>query len=72
MLVTRVGGLPEIVPHEKVGYVTEVEPVAITKALQDFYQNERTEEFMPHIKTQKAKYAWSAMTRTIKELLSNH
>ena len=72
MLVTRVGGLPEIVPHEKVGYVTEVEPVAITTALQDFFQRERTEEFMPHIKTQKAKYAWSAMTRTIKELLSNH
>lgn len=72
MLVTHVGGLPEIVPHEKVGYVTEVNPEAISTALQDFYQRERTEEFMPHIKEQKAKYAWSAMTRTIKELLSTN
>lgn len=71
MLVTRVGGLPEIVPHQKVGYVTDVQASDITEALQDFYQNERTEEFMPHIKTQKAKYAWSAMTHTIKTLLAH-
>ena len=26
MLVTDVGGLAEIIPHEKVGYVTPIEP----------------------------------------------
>ncbi len=68
MLVTNVGGLAEIVPHKKVGYVVDVNPKEIADALVDFYKNKRSDEFIGHIKTEKKKYDWSKMTDTIMSL----
>ena len=65
MLVTNVGGLAEIVPHGKVGYVVDVEPKQIADALVDFYQQQRAETFIENIKTEKLKYEWSKMTSAI-------
>ena len=70
MLVTNVGGLAEIVPHGKVGYVTEVDPKAVAEAIQDFYNNDRTAEFLPHIRTEKQKYSWSELNTRTRELLT--
>jgi D-inositol-3-phosphate glycosyltransferase len=61
MLVTNVGGLPEIVPHGKVGYVTEPDPQSIADAIVDFYTNHKEFVFRDHIKAEKSKYAWSTM-----------
>ncbi len=69
MLVTNVGGLAEIVPHGKVGYVVDVEPAQIADALVDFYENKRANEFIENIKTEKLKYAWSQMTEAINNLM---
>ena len=69
MLVTHVGGLAEIVPHGKVGYVVDVEPAQIADALVDFYENKRADEFIENIKTEKLKYAWSQMTEAINNLM---
>lgn len=69
MLVTNVGGLAEIVPHGKVGYVVDVEPAQIADALVDFYENKRAAEFIENIKTEKLKYAWSQMTEAINNLM---
>lgn len=68
MLVTNVGGLAEIVPHGKVGYVVETDPVNIANALFDFYTNKRAEEFTENIKSEKQKYAWSKMTGAILQI----
>jgi glycosyltransferase involved in cell wall biosynthesis len=68
MLVTNVGGLAEIVPHGKVGYVVDVEPISIANALFDFFTNKRSEEFIANIKIEKQKYAWSKMTAAINNL----
>src|SRR5438045_6109483 len=38
MVVTKVGGLPSLVPHEKVGLVAEPQPMAIAEAILRFYQ----------------------------------
>ena len=70
MLVTNVGGLPEIVPNGKVGYVVEPEPKAIADALIDFYQNHREFVMRDNIKVEKKKYAWSAMLETILTMLT--
>ena len=64
MLVTNVGGLPEIVPNGKVGYVVEPEPKAIADALVDFYANHREFIMRDNIKIEKKKYAWSEMLKT--------
>lgn len=68
MLVTNVGGLPEIVPHGKVGYVVEPEPKAIADALVDFYKDHREFVMRDNIKLEKKKYAWSEMLNRILEV----
>ncbi len=68
MLVTNVGGLPEIVPNGKVGFVVEPNPIAIADALVDFYSNHREFVMRDNIKVEKKKYAWSAMLDKIFEV----
>ena len=68
MLVTDVGGLREIVPNGKVGYVVEPEPKKIADAICDFYDNDRKEFFEANIVEEKKKYEWSKMTETIMKL----
>lgn len=68
MLVTDVGGLREIVPDGKVGYVVEPQPVKIADAICDFYDNDRKEFFENNVIEEKKKYEWSKMSETIKKL----
>lgn len=65
MLVTNVGGLAEIVPDGKAGYVVEPDPTRIADGLVDFFANERQEQFAKGILDEKAKYSWSKMTQAI-------
>lgn len=65
MLVTNVGGLPEIVPNGKAGLVVEPNPQQIAHGIMDFFQNSRQEEFTNGLRNEKQKYAWSNMTRAI-------
>ena len=67
MLVTNVGGLAEIVPDGKAGYVVAPDPAAIGGALCDFFQKGNPDCFLQGIKVEKSKYSWGAMTRTIME-----
>lgn len=68
MLVTDVGGLSEIIPDNKVGYVVKPEVEAIADALFDFLSNKKHHAFDEHIKEERKKYAWSVMTATIENL----
>ena len=65
MLVTDVGGLKEIVPHNKVGYVTNPNEKEVADALVDFYANNRSEEFIKGVKEEKKKYTWKKMIDNI-------
>ena len=65
MLVTKVGGLAEIIPDGKVGYVVGVDPVQIADALVDFFSNQRSEKMIENIKVEKQKFLWSRMTDAI-------
>lgn len=65
MLVTNVGGLPEIVPDGKIGYVVEPNAHQIADALVRFYQENREEEFTAGVREEKKKYAWSRMTAAV-------
>lgn len=68
MIVTHVGGLPEIVPDGKVGFVTEVTPLAIADAILRFYTHHLESEFKMNIKVEKRKYSWHHFTEQIMEL----
>ncbi len=68
MLVTRVGGLAEMVPHQQCGYVSEKNPDEIAAYIIDYYLNCRSEEMVKNCKIQKEKYSWQAMINGIIDL----
>jgi glycosyltransferase involved in cell wall biosynthesis len=69
MMVTNVGGLPEIVPHGEAGYVVEVNPAAIAEAIIDFYSNNKLDAFQEGLSKQKQKYSWDHMVHTIEHII---
>lgn len=68
MVVTNVGGLPEIIPNDKIGYVVEPEPDDIAKGIANYFNQECENRFVEGIKKEKQKYAWSNMTQAILKL----
>ncbi|HNQ13661.1 MAG TPA: glycosyltransferase [Bacteroidia bacterium] len=58
MLVTHVGGLSEIVSHNKNGYVVDVNEDAVSGALIDFYTKQREIPFSEESKLLKKQYEW--------------
>jgi glycosyltransferase involved in cell wall biosynthesis len=68
MLVTRVGGLPEIIPHGRIGYVVNPESGEIADALVDFYENRRKVVFEKNVQEEKKRFSWEAMVRTLLEV----
>ncbi|NDE78576.1 MAG: glycosyltransferase [Chitinophagaceae bacterium] len=67
MIVTNVGGLPEMVPNEGVGLVCAPTPNAIADAIIRFYEK-GVDSFHAGIVEEKKKYDWSTMINTIMEL----
>ncbi|GAB1450849.1 glycosyltransferase family 4 protein [Draconibacterium sp.] len=70
MLVTNVGGLAEIIPHMHVGYVVEPHADEIAKALIDFFENNKLQEFTENILKEKERFSWDKMTNAISLLAS--
>ncbi len=68
MVVTNVGGLPEIVRHEAGGYVVPVEVAAIADAIITFYEKEKEAAFVAVVKEVKKEFAWDTMINGMKEL----
>ncbi|MEO6903087.1 MAG: glycosyltransferase [Bacteroidia bacterium] len=68
MLVTNVGGLPEIVPNNKVGYVTELNPQSIANAIVDFYENDREQLFIENTITEKKRFQWTSFVQGVEKL----
>ena len=71
MLVTRVGGLPEIVPDGKIGYVVDADAQSIADALLKYYKENREESFSAAVREEKKKYGWDRMTAAIMEVKSS-
>jgi glycosyltransferase involved in cell wall biosynthesis len=68
MLVTDVGGLREIVPDGKCGYVVKPDPDSIAAAIADYFDNHRKEKFTAGVKLEKEKFSWKKMTGAIVEV----
>ena len=69
MIVSNVGGLPALVPHEKAGLVSPPEPAAIADAILRFFELGEN-YFIPHLRREKEKYSWPKLVETIEELSS--
>ena len=69
MLVTDVGGLAEIVPNNKVGYVTSQNPIAIADAIIDFYTNNKEAEFTINTSAEKKRFSWESFVDGVEQLM---
>lgn len=67
MLVTNVGGLPDLVPDGKVGLVCEPNEEAIAETILALY-NFGEHYFLPHLIEEKKKYSWKNMTAAILDM----
>lgn len=68
MIVTDVGGLASLVPHEKAGLVTAPHPRAIADAILRYYQLGE-DYFIPHLRQQKQKLSWQNLVTAIMGLV---
>jgi D-inositol-3-phosphate glycosyltransferase len=71
MIVTKVGGLPEIVQHGREGYVVEVGPDAIAEAIADYFEQGRQPGMEAAVRRGKERYSWNNMVKGIEELYQN-
>ena len=69
MVVTNVGGLPEIVPNEQVGYVTDVNAAEIADAIVKFFKLDKYATFVRNIKKRKQIYSWDHMVQSIEKMM---
>ena len=66
MIVTRVGGLPEIVPDGKVGYVVDPAPTAIASAIDRFILEQP--DFTQGLAEERKRYAWDVFSDKLSAL----
>ncbi|MEK7200169.1 MAG: glycosyltransferase, partial [Bacteroidota bacterium] len=67
MLVTNVGGLPDLVPDRKAGIVTEPDPTSIATGILQLYELGEN-YFLPHLREEKKKYSWQKLAGAILQL----
>lgn len=69
VLVTEVGGLPDVVTDQKTGYVVTPKcPGEIAEKVQEFFAKHRAEEFSEHIKAEEYKFSWDRMREHVETL----
>lgn len=65
MITTNVGGLSELIPHDKVGYVVNPNPKEIADAIYKFFTQNKEAEFSKNAAEEKKKYSWNEFIRNI-------
>lgn len=67
MIVTNVGGLPEMVPDNKVGLIAEPNAASIAQKITAFFERGK-QHYLPHLIEEKKKYSWKKMLNAIQEV----
>ena len=68
VIVTNVGGLAEIVPHDRVGYVCEPSVDGVYDAITKIYEGDTISRFAEAMKDERRRFSWSAMCDKIEEV----
>ncbi len=69
MIVTRVGGLHEIVPHGEAGYVVDTDPWAVAGAIADFFNHQRMAELRAGVAARKARFSWERLVEGMEAII---
>ena len=67
MLVTNVGGLPDLVPDGKVGVVVEPNPESIVKGIEQLYKKGEN-HYLPQLIENRKNYSWNVLVEKIKHI----
>ncbi len=65
MLTTNVGGLSEMVPDGKVGYVVEPDSLQIADALFKYFSENMEGEFVENVREEKKRFSWEILLKSI-------
>lgn len=65
MVVTNVGGLPEVVPDGKAGFVVSPEPAAIAAGVERFFSGNYSRQMQVGLREEKAKYSWETFVEVL-------
>ncbi len=68
LIVTRVGGLPEIVPDGKVGYLCDPTSESVAEAIEKIWEEGRVAQFEENMIEERRRFSWGAMCDRIEEL----
>jgi D-inositol-3-phosphate glycosyltransferase len=68
MLVTNFGGLAEIVPNEKCGYVVRTSVSEISEKIITYFSQNKEEEFTQNVRIEKKKYEWTEFINVLLNL----
>ncbi len=68
MIVTNVGGLPELVPDGKAGYVVNVDSKELADSIVEYYKENREQPMVEEIKKLKHQFSWEILVHRIFEL----
>lgn len=68
MVVTDVGGLTEIVPDGRVGYVAPPTVEGVARAVERIYEGNTLERFRQNCLEERKRFSWEAMCDRIEEL----
>mgnify|MGYP000886640479 FL=1 len=72
VIVSNVGGLPEIVDEGKTGYCVEPSSSAFAKAIKAFYEKDNINELNSNISDYKSQFSWDVIVNAIEELVNVH
>ena len=70
VIVTDVGGLKEIVPDGRVGYVCPASAEGVHEALEKIYSEDNIARFAEAMQEERKRFTWKAMCDKIEELYS--
>ncbi len=71
IITTDVGGLPEVVIHEKTGFIVPPkDSKKLAEAIIRFFNEKRAEEFTCQIREERKKYSWEPMVAAVEEFAS--
>ena len=69
VVVTNVGGLPDVVEDGKTGYVVEPEnPDALADSVVRYFAEDKEEEFGENVKKEAYRFDWERMVETVERL----
>lgn len=64
MIVTNVGSLPDLVPHQKSGLVCDPDPQSLANAIEQYFELGE-DYFIPHLRVEKERFSWHKLVETI-------